>query len=78
MRRRRDPPHRPEARDLSSDLKLVSGLDGPFPLQPGRRDEARYGGGSDSREQKQIARPRDLYEPDRHIETIKIKARNFR
>ena len=30
--------------DLSADLKQVSGLDAPFPLVPGRGDEARNGG----------------------------------
>jgi hypothetical protein len=67
------------AEDLSADLKLISGLDGAFPLQPGRGDEARTGGsGIDSRDPKALIRPRDLYEPDLRVETLKVKARNFR
>jgi error-prone DNA polymerase len=66
--------------DLSQDLKRVSGLDTPFPMVPGRGDEAKTGGsGQDSREPKQpIMRPRDMYVPDLHIDTLKVKARNFR
>jgi hypothetical protein len=29
--------------DLTADLKTVSGLHAPFPLMPGRGDEARHG-----------------------------------
>jgi error-prone DNA polymerase len=66
--------------DLTADLKQVSGLDAPFPLLPGRGDEAKHGGsGLDSREPKPPAnKPRDMYVPDLHIDTLKLKARNFR
>jgi error-prone DNA polymerase len=66
--------------DLTHDLKSVAGLDAPFPLPSGRGDEAKGGGsGPDSRDPKpQIIKPRDVYEPDLHIETLKVKARNFR
>jgi len=65
--------------DLSSELKRISGLDTAFPLVPGRGDEARHGGhGPDSRDPRPITRPRDMYEPDLHIDTLKLKARNFR
>jgi error-prone DNA polymerase len=65
--------------DLSDELKRVSGLDQAFPLVAGRADEAkRGGGGPDSREGKSIALPRDIYEPDRHIDTLKLKSRDFR
>ena len=69
-----------EVVNLSADLKLISGLDVAFPLAAGRGDEARTGGsGGDSREPKPpIARPRDMYVPDLHIDTLKVKARNFR
>lgn len=33
---------------------------------------------SGSRDPKPIARPLDMYEPDLHIDTIKLNARNFR
>jgi hypothetical protein len=43
-----------------------------------RGDEAKHGG-LDSREPKvPISKPRDMYEPDLHIDTLKIRARNFR
>jgi error-prone DNA polymerase len=65
--------------DLTADLRTVSGLDTAFPLVPGRGDEAKHGGhGPDSRDPRPIAKPRDIYIPDLHIETIKLKARNFR
>ncbi|MFT3941548.1 OB-fold nucleic acid binding domain-containing protein [Rhodopseudomonas sp.] len=66
--------------DLTNELKRVSGLDGQFPLQAGRGDEAKYGGGGlDSWEAKQpVQTPRDIYIPDLHIDTLKVKARNFR
>jgi error-prone DNA polymerase len=62
--------------DLTADLKTVSGLDA---LIPGKSDEAKHGGhGPDSRDPKPMAKPRDLYVPDLHIDTLKLKARNFR
>jgi len=66
--------------DLTADLKQVSGRDAPFPLAPGRGDEAKHGGsGLDSREPKPaVNKPRDMYVPDLHIDTLKLKARNFR
>ena len=65
--------------DLSSELKRISGLDAAFPLVPGRGDEARHGShGPDRRDPRPITRPRDMYEPDLHIDTLKLKARNFR
>ena len=65
--------------DLSSQLKTVSGLEDGFPLSAGRGDEAKHGGsGLDSREPKPPIKPRDMYEPDLHIDTLKIRARNFR
>jgi error-prone DNA polymerase len=65
--------------DLTADLRTVSGLDTAFPLVPGRGDEAKHGGhGPDSRDSRPITKPRDMYVPDLHIDTIKLKARNFR
>jgi error-prone DNA polymerase len=41
-------------RDLTAEMKRISGLDTAFPLKAGRGDEARHGGsGMDSREPKQ-------------------------
>ncbi len=69
-----------EVTDLTADLRAVAGLNAPFPLASGRGDEAKGGGsGPDNRDPKpQIVRPRDMYVPDLHIDTLKIKARNFR
>jgi error-prone DNA polymerase len=65
--------------DLSAELKRVSGLDAAFPMVSGRGDEAKTGeSGVDSREAKApTMRPRDMYVPDLHIDTIKVKARTF-
>ena len=62
--------------DLTADLKRVSGLEAAFPLVAGRSDDARHGGGSDSRPLQ--PKPWDIYVPDLHIDTLKLKARNFR
>jgi error-prone DNA polymerase len=65
--------------DLTADLKKVSGLDATLPMVAGRGDEARHGGGSDSCEGKPLQpKPRDIYVPDLHIDTLKLKSRNFR
>jgi error-prone DNA polymerase len=66
--------------DLTALLKEVSGHDAPFPLPAGCGDEAKHGGsGLDSREPKPpVHKPRDMYVPDLHIDTLKLKARNFR
>lgn len=66
--------------DLTDQHKRVSGLDGEFPLQSGRGDEAKHGGsGPDSREAKKpVQKPRDIYIHDLHIDALKAKARNFR
>jgi error-prone DNA polymerase len=64
--------------DLTADLKRVSGLDAAFPLAAGG-DEDRHGGGSNSRGAKPLQpKPRDIYMPDLHTDTLKLKSRNFR
>jgi error-prone DNA polymerase len=68
-------------RDLSADLHHVSGMNDAFPLMAGRGDEAKHGGhGLDSRGPKlpPPIKPRDMYVPDLHIDTLTVKARNFR
>jgi error-prone DNA polymerase len=69
-----------EVYDLTADLRTVSGLDRNFPLTSGRGDEAKGGGsGPESREPKPpLIKPRDMYVPDLHIDTLKVKSRNFR
>ncbi len=63
--------------DLSGALAGIGERDGPFPLPHGRGDEAKTGGGPDPRESA-VRKARDIYVPDRHIDTLKMKARNFR
>ncbi|HCL66753.1 MAG TPA: error-prone DNA polymerase, partial [Rhizobium sp.] len=65
--------------DLSADLASVGSRDAAFPLPHGRGDQARNGGvGPDPRElPPKGLRTRDIYIPDLHIDTIKVKARNF-
>ncbi len=67
------------AQDLTTRLREISSLDAAFPRVPGRGDDAKRGGSTtDSRDPKPIARPRDMYKPNLHIDTLKLKARNFR
>ncbi len=66
--------------DLTPDLNSVGERDGDFPLRHGRVDEFSHGNPSapDPRGLPPRGfRQRDLYEPDSHIETIKLKSRNF-
>jgi error-prone DNA polymerase len=65
--------------DLSADLAAISGHGAPFPAASGRGDDAKGGGGPDKREIGKVGpNPRDIYVPDLHIDSIKLKARNFR
>jgi error-prone DNA polymerase len=66
--------------DLSQDLGSLGQRDGAFPLPHGRGDEFHNGSpGQDSRDRPQVAaNARDIFIPDLHIDTLKIKSRNFR
>jgi error-prone DNA polymerase len=64
--------------DLSAELLRVSNLEGPFPLVAGRGDGVRHSGGADSRDPKLGRKPRDIYVPDLHIESIRVRTRDFR
>jgi error-prone DNA polymerase len=70
--------------DLSDLLRSVGERNEPFPLPHGRGDEARGGGGPDAREardarERPLGRPpRDIYIPDLHLDTIKVRTRDFR
>jgi error-prone DNA polymerase len=65
--------------DLSGLLRSLSDRDEAFPLTHGRGDEARNGGGPDQRLVEGLGRkPRDIYIPDLHIDTLKVKTRDFR
>ncbi|OED00936.1 error-prone DNA polymerase [Rhizobium sp. YK2] len=64
--------------DLTSDLSGLADRDEAFRLPTGRGDEFAHGtpGSPDSRE-RAIMKAREIYEPDRLIERLKVRARNF-
>ena len=65
--------------DLSAELASVGQRDAAFPLAHGRGDQVTNPiGGPDPREPTPKGlRTRDIFIPDLHIETIKVKGRNF-
>jgi error-prone DNA polymerase len=66
--------------DLTSDLSSLSNRDGQaFVLPHGRGDELRHGPpGPDSRSPKEPPiKARDIYVRDLHIDTLRVKSRNF-
>lgn len=65
--------------DLSADMGQLGEKDSAFPMVHGRGDELAHGNGApDSRDRKLGAPPaRDIYIPDLHIDTLKVKSRNF-
>jgi error-prone DNA polymerase len=64
--------------DLSDDLSGLADRDAEFKLPTGRGDEFAHGGGPDPRDQpKPVVRPKEMYDPDLRIETLKVKSRNF-
>ena len=66
--------------DLSADLAGVGDRDDCFPLPHGRGDEFHHGSpGIDPRSlPPKGPKPRDIYVPDLHIDSIKVKTRDFR
>ena len=66
--------------DLSADLASVGDRDAAFPLPHGRGDEFHHG--SPTPDPRGLApkglRTRDIYIPDLHIDSIKVKTRDFR
>ncbi|MBB4954570.1 DNA polymerase III alpha subunit [Agrobacterium vitis] len=66
--------------DLSGDLSALADRDTEFKNPSGRGDEFAHGshGGGDARARpKPIPEARDIYVRDLHIDTLKVKARNF-
>ena len=64
--------------DLSAELATVGNRDTVFPLPHGRGDHVTNAGGPDPRDLPPTGlRTRDIYIPDLHVDTIKVKARNF-
>ncbi|GES53572.1 error-prone DNA polymerase 3 [Rhizobium sp. NBRC 114257] len=64
--------------DLTSDLSGLADRDEAFRLPSGRGDEFAHGapGSPDSRE-RAVMKVREIYEPDRLIERLKVRVRNF-
>ncbi|WP_425994719.1 error-prone DNA polymerase [Afipia sp. DC4300-2b1] len=68
-----------ELTDLSSELASVGDRDMAFPVPHGRGDEFHYGAPSlDPRSLPKGPKPRDIEDPYRHLEQIKVKTRDFR
>ena len=65
--------------DLSADLASVGGREASFPLPHGRGDQVREGGsGPDPRDRPpKVFRGRDRADPHGHIDSIKVKTRDF-
>jgi error-prone DNA polymerase len=65
--------------DLSVELATVGSRDAAFPLAHGPGDQVTHAdGGPDPRElPPKGLRTREIYIPDLHIDTIKLKSRNF-
>jgi error-prone DNA polymerase len=61
-------------------LRSVGERDGSFPMQHGRGDEAKHGGGPEALAADGLGRkPRDIYIPDLRLGSgIKVPTRNFR
>jgi error-prone DNA polymerase len=64
--------------DQTDLLNSVGGSKETFTLPAGRGNEARHPGGPDPRGAIPIKKVRDIYIPDLHIDTLNVKARNFR
>jgi error-prone DNA polymerase len=65
--------------DLSHDLSSLADRNEAFQLQTGRGDEFAHGspGSPDSRDRAAAVKARDIFIPDLHIDTLKVKSRNF-
>ena len=65
--------------DLSGDLSGLADRNMEFRLPSGRGDEFAHGsaGSGDSRDRAPPPKPRDIFVPDLHIDSLKIKSRNF-
>ncbi|MBN9067691.1 MAG: error-prone DNA polymerase, partial [Rhizobiales bacterium] len=62
--------------DLSSDLASVGARDAAFSLPHGRGDNFHHG--SPAPDPRELAKPRNLVDPCRHIDEIKVRARDFK
>ncbi len=66
--------------DLSAELASVGDRDASFPLPHGRGDQVRHGGSEPDPRDLLPTDPRrqDIYIPDLHLDTIRVKTRDFR
>jgi error-prone DNA polymerase len=65
--------------DLSPDLASVGDRDTAFPVPHGRGDEFHHGSPSlDPRGLPKGPKPRDIEDPYRHLDQIRVKTRDFR
>ncbi|HMO28742.1 DNA polymerase [Enterovirga sp.] len=71
---------RPRLTDLSAELASVGERDTAFPLPHGRGDEFHHGSPTPDPRGKapNAMRTRNIYIPDLHIDSIKVKTRDFR
>ncbi len=64
--------------DLSGDLSALADRDLEVKIPTGRGDEFAHGSpGSGDHRDKAVVKVRDMYVRDLHIDTLKVKARNF-
>ncbi|RJK94518.1 DNA polymerase III subunit alpha, partial [Paracoccus aestuarii] len=63
--------------DLSTELASIGKRGDAFPLTHGRGDEFRATGGS-LPGNTGTPTPRDIYIPDLHIDTVRVKSKDFR
>lgn len=66
--------------DLSGDLSGLADRDSEFKLPAGRGDDFAHGspGSPDSRDRpKTVPQARDIFVRDLHIDTLRVKSRNF-
>jgi error-prone DNA polymerase len=64
--------------DLSDHLAGIGEAEGQFQLPHGRGDEFHHGGGGTDSRSRPPRKVRDIFVPDLHIDTLKLKPRNFR
>ncbi|MDN5289759.1 MAG: dnaE2 [Mucilaginibacter sp.] len=64
--------------DLSDHLAGIGETEEQFQLPHGRGDEFHHGGGGTDSRTRPPRKVRDIFVPDLHIDTLKLKPRNFR
>jgi error-prone DNA polymerase len=62
--------------DLSTDLSSIGEREAGFPLPHGRGDE--FHNGAPGRDLRGLPKPRDIPDPHKHIDALRVKPRDFR